>query len=546
MAIDFEALLLPISSEAPGGVEARDTPQYEAVFAEIERLTSPSADRQPDWPKIEAQSTELLKSVSKDFMVASWLSAAWIEKSGVEGLSAGLGLFAGLLKTYWSTGFPPVKRLRGRRNAVIWWTDRVVAWLVSTTPAALPLEAHTLLVERIQAIDSTFAEVDPEAPSLNELINLIKRLEVIEPVTAPDAVTNASASASAPAQAQQTASGSAAAGSSAMVGAANTNAVATVTAATGPQLGNLSKVTTLDGLVSALSSAFSYLGDASQKLAELDPNNPLAIGLSRFAARGALLSLPPAQGQATLIAPPAMAEVQSFETVCAAGNPQGVASFCEGRLATYPFWLDLDRQSALAYGAMGPEAASMRSAVIDEALAFVKRLPGIERLTFSDGTPFADEATQAWLATCQAERMGGGATDKFSAAKKQANESLGSGDSDAAVAALQDFLSNTRSGRDQFRARVALAELALGLKKDLDVQPLIDPLLDECERLNLMYWEPELALLAWRLKLRAARAIAKQLEDTQDLEKIAASQRVVQLALKQVSVLDFGEAMRQV
>ena len=308
MAIDFEALLLPISSEAPGGVEARDTPQYEAVFAEVERLTSPSADRQPDWPKIEAQSTELLKTVSKDFMVASWLSAAWVEKSGVEGLSAGLGLFAGLLKTYWNTGFPPVKRLRGRRNAVIWWTDRVAAWLGNTTPPALSLEAHTLLVERIQAIDSTFAEVDPEAPSLNELINLIKRLEVIEPVAAPDAVTNASA----PAQTQQTASGSAAVGSNAMASAKNTSAVATTTTATGLQLGNLSKVANLDDLVTALTSAFSFLGDASQKLAELDPNNPLAIGLSRFGARGALLSLPQVQGQATLIAPPAMAEVQSF------------------------------------------------------------------------------------------------------------------------------------------------------------------------------------------------------------------------------------------
>jgi DNA-binding FrmR family transcriptional regulator len=46
--------------------------------------------------------------------------------------------------------------------------------------------------------------------------------------------------------------------------------------------------------------------------------------------------------------------------------------------------------------------------------------------------------------------------------------------------------------------------------------------------------------------LRAARAIAKQLEDSSDLEKIAASQSAVQLALKKVSMLDFGEAMRQV
>lgn len=540
MAIDFEALLLPISSEAPGGVEPRETPQYEVIFAEVERLTSPSADRQPDWLKVETQSIELLKTVSKDFMVASWLSAAWVEKSGVEGLSAGLGLFSGLLNTYWDTGFPPVKRLRGRRNAVIWWTDRVTAWLNATTPAPLAIEAHSLLVERSQEIDRRLAEVDSEAPSLNELVNLIKRLDVIEPVSQP-ATQDAGTNASAPVQALQTD-----ASSSSMANAVNPGAVIPSGTVTGPQLGSLSKVANLDDWVSALSSVFGYLGDASQKLAELDPYNALAIGLNRFGARGALLSLPPAQGQATLIAPPPIAEMQSFETVCDAGNPQGVASFCEGRLSTYPFWLDLDRQSALAYGAMGPTAATMRSAVIDEVLAFVKRLPGVERLTFSDGTPFADEATKAWITTCQAERLGGGATDKFSEAKKQANESVGSGDSDAAVAALQDFLSNTRSGRDQFRARIALAELALGLKKDLDLQPLIDPLLDECERLNLMYWEPELALLAWNLKLRAARAAAKQLEDTQDLEKIAASQSAVQLALKKISMLDFGEAMRQV
>ncbi len=542
MAIDFEALLLPISNESPGGAESRETPQYEVVFAEIERLTSPSADRQPDWLKVEAQSTELLKTISKDFMVASWLSAAWVEKSGIDGLSAGLGLFAGLLKTYWETGFPSIKRLRGRRNAIVWWTDRVTAWLSTATPAPLPVDAHDLLVERIQGIDRTFAEVDPEAPSLNELVNLIKRLDVLEPAAAPaSAVAQDSSQTSSGAQGQQATASSGVIGSNS---AANTST--STIAPTGPQLGDLSKVANVDDLVAALDSVFAYLGDASQKLVELDPYNPLAIGLNRFGARGALLSLPQAQGQTTLIAPPPMAEMQSFQTVCDAGNPQGVAGFCEGRLATYPFWLDLDRQSAIAYGAMGPAAATMRSAVIDEVLALVKRLPGIEKLTFSDGTPFADEATKAWIATCQAERLGGGATDKFSEVKKQANENVGSGDSDAAVAGLQDFLSNTRSGRDQFRARVALAELALGLKKDVDVQPLIDPLLDECERLNLMYWEPELALLAWSLKLRAARAVAKQLEDTADLEKIAASQNVVQVALKKVSMLDFGEAMRQV
>lgn len=541
MAIDFEALLLPVSSESPCGDEARDTPQYGVVYAEIERLTSPSAERQPDWLKIEAQATELLKTVSKDFMVASWLSAAWVDRAGIEGLAAGSGLFAGLLKIYWETGFPPVKRLRGRRNAVLWWTDRVTAWLTNHTVAALAPEEHTLLVERLQEIDGVFAEFDPEAPSFNELINLVKRLDVLEPVATPvQTAGSLPATPQAPEQAAALPAGAQASSQGAVANAAKAPA-----AAAGPELGSLSKVASADDLVTTLAPVFSYLGEASQKLAELEPYHPLAIALNRFGARGALLVLPPAQGQVTLIAAPPSAEVQTFESVCQAGNPEGVTGFCEGRLATYPFWLDLDRQSALAYGAMGSAGAAMRAAVVDEVLTFIKRLPGLERLTFSDGTPFADEATLAWLATCQAVRAGAGAADKFSEAKKQANESLGSGDSDAAIATLQQFLSNTRSGRDQFRARLALAELGLGMKKDLDVQALIDPLLEECERLNLMYWEPELALLAWSLKLRAARAVAKQLEGSPDLEKNAALQNVIQLALKKVSMLDFGEALRQ-
>ena len=181
MAIDFQSLLLPISAENPGGIEPRETPQYEAIYAEIELLTSVSAERQPDWLKIETQAIDLFKTSSKDFLVGAWLSAAWVEKSGVEGLSAAFGLFDGLIQGFWETAFPPLKRLRGRRNALLWFTDRITSWLSSVTLPAMPQEAHDLLASRIKAIDKGLADLDPEAPSLNELISLIDRLDVIAP-----------------------------------------------------------------------------------------------------------------------------------------------------------------------------------------------------------------------------------------------------------------------------------------------------------------------------------------------------------------------------
>ena len=541
MAIDFQALLLPISEQAPGGIEARETPQYEKAFAEVERLSSVSSERPPDWPVVEAQATELLGTVSKDFLVAAWLSAAWIERAGVEGLSAGLGLFAGLLKDFWQTGYPSIKRLRGRRNAFLWWTDRVTVWLEATTIAALPAEEHAQLVERLKEIDRSFSELDPEAPPLNQLLGLVERLDIVaQAPEVQDTQTEALALAGTTANPVRAPAVSANAAPAAV-------AVAAVGAqGAGPQLGSLSRVSNIDELVNALNPVLAYLGDVGEKLTAFDPFNSLSIGLKRFGARGALLTLPTSQGQTTLIAAPPFAEVQNYEAICAANNPEGIIAFCEGRLATYPFWLDLDRQSALAYGSMGPQAASLRTAIIDEVLAFVARLPGVERLTFSDGTPFADESTKAWILSCQAERAGGGAGDKFSEIQKQAREAIGSGDPDLAVKALQEFVSNTRSGRDQFRARLALAELALGIKKEVDAQLFIDPLIDECERLNLAQWEPELALLAWNLKLRAARAAEKQLRDTLDAEKQASIQVVIQQTLKKISQLDFAEALRQI
>ncbi len=544
MAIDFQALLSPISEQAPGGIEARETPQYEKAFAEVERLSSVSSERPPDWPVVEGQATELLTTVSKDFLVAAWLSAAWIERAGVEGLSAGLGLFAGLLKNFWQTGYPSIKRLRGRRNAFLWWADRVTAWLEATTIAALSPEEHALLVERVKEIDRTFSELDPEAPPLNQLAGLIERLDIVAQAPVAQELHNEGAAVVSTAQPNSVTALPTTATRVATTPATVVQGAMGVSGA-GPQFANLANVSDSDALVTALSPVLAYLGDVSEKLTSLDPFNSLAIGLKRFGARGALLALPPSQGQTTLIAAPAFAEIQNYEAICAANNPEGIVAFCEGRLATYPFWLDLDRQSALAYGAMGPKATGLRNAIIDEVLAFVARLPGIERLTFADGTPFADESTKAWIASCQAARVGGGAGDKFSDIQKQAREAVSSGDPDLALQALQAFASNTRSGRDQFRARIALAELGLGIKKEVDAQLFIDPLLDECERLNLAYWEPELALLAWSLKLRAARAVEKQLRETSDAERQASIQVVIQQTLKKISQLDFAEAFRQ-
>lgn len=537
MSIDFQALLLPITAQEPSGQECCETPEYEQIFTEIQNLTSPVAARQPDWNKVEDLASEIFIKISKDFVVGAWLAAAWTEKSGLEGIKAGLGLFNGLVKDYWKTSYPGLKRIRGRRSGLIWWSDRVSGWLSSAQLSAISQQEHDALVKDVTALDHALGELDPEAPPLQELIRLLSDLEVIQAAADVDVL----ASTSLPnGQAVQSADIANAPGSVSGAMVSEEPVIAS------PSMPVLTEITTVDGLIDALSPVLNYLGDVSQTLSQIDPLNPLAISLARVAARSAMVALPQATGQQTLIAPPPNSDIQSFEAVMNAGNPEGLVGYCEARISTYPFWLDLDYQSALAYAAQGTQASAMRETVVDEVLAFVKRLPGVELLTFSDGRPFASDATRAWIIACQDEHRAGSETDDFLETKTKANTFINQGKIDEAIVSLQKYLSSTRSGRDRFRARLALAQMALGARQDIDPRPLVEPLVEECERLDLVQWEPELALAAWNLKLRASQVAHNLAIKNENTVQTQQAQEAIDSAIKMISMIDFSEAIRQI
>lgn len=544
MIIDVAPLLEPVSETVPGGADIRDTEDYEAIAAEIEKMTSPTSTGQVEWQKVETLGSRLFSTQSKDFMLAAWVAAAWTERYGIEGLGAGLQLQEGLVTRYWDTAQPPLKRLRGRRNALGWWIERTVNWLENKDIPPLREEIHQLMVGAAQSLDALLAERDPDSPPLNAFIQQIRRLEVIAPAEAPEP-TPAVAGATSPAQAD------APPGSHAPAASAPT---ATPTSATPPAAGPsgaprafndaapaADALDSLDAVIGALTPALSYIGQVTNALRTLDRFNPLAIEMGRLAARGALLSPPPAQQGATPFMPPPVAISDAFATIARSGNADGLIEFCESRIATFPYWLDLDRESARGYGMLGEAGAAMRQAVVQNTLAFIKRLPGIEHLTFSDGTPFADDATLQWIENCKAENKGGGGgpADRFSRVRLQALDALDAGHPDTAMQCYQTLIESTWSGRERFQARLALAELFLGLPGEADLVPLVSHLADECRQRQLATWEPALALQAWHLTLRAARQALATPSVAEDEHRRKACQQAAQDALRELAAIDF-------
>lgn len=541
MMLTIAPLLTPISETTPAGNEARSSEAYEAVAAEIEKLTSLSNTGPVDWALIEQQGAELLATQTKDFMLAAWLSAAWVERHGIEGLQAGLSLHAGYIDHYWETGFPPLKRVRGRRNALSWWIERSTQWLNVQALPALPPELCDTLVETAKTVDQRLSEIDPEAPALASFIRQLQNLDRLESAASlnPQNVLEAPQAPDPRAATPAMATGS----------PAVHNAPASALKSPDISLAALpampGDVTSLNDIITALNPVNHALGQLSTALMTLDRFQPLAIEMGRFAARSTVFESPPSQGHATTaIMPPPVAIADAFQTICEAGNALGIIEFCESRIQTFPFWLDLDFQSARGFAMLGEPGARMRQAVIKNVLSFVDRLPGIEQLKFSDGTPFASEQTKQWLDECkalQARTIDDNATEQaFALARK----TLQTGDADAAVSMYHDLCTQTTTRRDQFRARIAMAELFISIHGNADPVPFVQALADECQSYRLADWEPDLAAYAWRTILDACRQALSLPIARDDPAKRARYQQLNELALQQLAAIDFPAAMR--
>ena len=580
-SIDTSVLLAPISETTPAGEDIRSSESYEKVASEIEKLTNPSGSSATDWGLVERESSQMLATQTKDFMLAAWLSAAWMERHGAEGLRAGLELHAGLVETFWQTAQPPLKRLRGRRNAFAWWLERATHWLETVAPPPIPLAEQSAMVDAARRIDHALADLDPESPPLGSFLRQLKNLNVIAeaPTTEASSTAEPSSDAAGGTSAHTPADANAATQPGPTNGASLSSAPATPTpaaisngasaataptavpaaaptvplarpaslatplsTATAPALPD--QLTSVNDVVLALEALAGHLSHISSALLTLDPTQPLAIDINRFAARAAILEAPPAQGGMTaLIAPPAPI-IDAFQSICAANNAEGMTGFCESRIPAFPFWLDLDYESARGFAMLGERGAPMHEAVVRNVLAFTARIPQIEHLAFSDGTPFASDATRAWLEECRAANHAKVTQDEFANTEQDARKSTADGRADQAILAFQAFLQRARSGRDQFRARIAMLDLLLATQGNVDAVPIAQTIFDDTVRLGLADWEPALASQALQTVLKACRPTTIQPASVNEPRAPAAYEEMRHAALQQLARIDFPAATR--
>ncbi|MDR1124841.1 MAG: type VI secretion system domain-containing protein, partial [Deltaproteobacteria bacterium] len=413
---------------------------------------------------------------SKDIQIAAYLAVALWHNRGLEGLPEGLRLLSALLDAFWESAWPPVKRMRGRLNALNWWRERTQAFLQEQAEqnAGLAADLRDRILEALTGLDKTTAALLPDFPPLTDMAALIRRLS--PPVSEHGPEQNpppgspgpaAPAAASPPAQPSD------------------------------------------DPLV--LRRRFMAAGrEYLVKAMRMEPANASLWRLSRLVLWSGITALPTAEDNRTLLPAPDTAALDLARQKFEAGNALEAAFTAEEFMVTAPFCLDAQAVIFKALSALGPQFAGAAQAVRDENGRLAASLPGLEKLSFNDGAPFASPQTAAWLSNCSEQGRDGPENEKTEDkhGDNALNRSLAAARELLAQNKLHEALdaldaAKTNSPAINMRFKVAQLGLLCEAGESKTALALAEILLADSAARDLDNWDPGLALEALLAAQRA-------------------------------------------
>jgi type VI secretion system protein VasJ len=257
-------------------------------------------------------------------------------------------------------------------------------------------------------------------------------------------------------------------------------------------------------------------------------------------------SLPPATDGKTLIPPPDPQTAAMLQDIAGRGDWGALVQAAETQLSLYIFWLDLNRYSGVALERLGPPYRAAADAVCLETAGLLQRLPGLEKLTFADGTPLADQQTLDWLQTIFPGAAGatdisladagsqGPADDRFTEIFDQARNLVEENKLVKAVALLQEEMQHSFSACDRLRWRLALVWILITSKNSGLAMPHFDQLVHDIDTYRLESWDPDLALTCFKVILAGLKTLRDK-----------TAQQMGETILHRIARLDPLEALRQ-
>jgi len=470
----------PIAGGAPAGSSAKFDPEYQVVANEVAKLDMPAGGAVA-WKVVAEKGASILTSKSKDLVIAAYLAHAHHVTGGAAGLTNGCVLLIELMEQYWDTLFPEVKRLRGRANAIQWFAEKTALALATPPPAKLE-EVEALEAAAVKLADVCRARLAEMAPAFGAILEVVARMkEAVAPPPPPAPEPQAPAAA---------------------------GAQSGVAPAAPPPPAAPADDTDLPGY---LRGAGAALADAARRMRAADARDPNAYRVVRVGTWLGLTEEPAAEEGRTPVPPPAARE--ALQALLQGQQWAELLEAAEAAVAEDPLWLDPHRLAWQALGAMGPAHRKAQQAIVAEVRTLVGRLPALPGLAFSDGSPCADPATQAWLeeevgkAAARGSRPSGGAGEAATAKLAEARERLSGGQTAEGLGSAREAVAAAGSERERFLVRLEAARMFVAAGLDGLALATYQELDRQAQEQGLDDWEPALSVECLRGLVAAARAL---------------------------------------
>ena len=488
--------LLPISGESPVGQDPGYDDDFQHMREEVNKLSGADLERVVQWAQ------KLLKHNCKDLRVATYYLWARLHKDGEAGLADGLNLLAALVDRYADQVLPA--RPNSRKAALEWLAASKVLDSLSLHPEVVKSEAERTVAALVWLEQGLANWPENQRPELGPLHRALS--------------VRLAQSGGVDALVPQHSAGHGAGGHRAA-----------------PP-------------IAPIKSGRDLL-DAGRALAAYLREQPLgwlaAHHLMKSLRWDTVHQVPPQGANGfTRLAPPRSDCRAQLKRLYVQQNwsellEQTERIFAEG---VNHFWLDLQWYLYQALSKLPPPQDSWAAIARRDLGMFLERLPGLELLCWSDGSPLADETTREWIT----RDVSGNQPQQWLPAPLVATttvdaevlsleaEALAQADSDGVESALAWLAARpgVHSGRQRWQLRLLMARVAEQYSKnDLALHLLSE--LDACaQRQVLAQWEPELEFEVKARLLKLLRLKAQR----QDSDKPALAQRMEALLAALVSI----------
>jgi type VI secretion system protein VasJ len=435
-----------------------------------------------DFQLIVDRSRNILRSKSKNLLILAYMNVGLARTEGIFGIAEGMRALDIFRNSYWDNGFPTLKQMRLRGNALTFLFPKWKEWLELRFTPVMGDDVHIQdCLDVLSELSGFFMKNMGEfAPATTEIKGLLERHLRNAPKSAPPPPPPSET----PAPSSDTTSSS-------------TNTAAPTSSGEGVNL-------SLEDDESVRRS----LLEIGSHLQKQDPKNPLGYKLNRLAIWSEV-NFTPMSG---VFEPPYDFRVEFLLNELPKESPSTIISVIEEQIQDRPYhlWIDLQRILVQALEKAGEEYAEVRQTILMETAFLLKRVPDLPKVTFNNDLAFATSATINWIEEVVmpvlASGEGGGGNLMMTASEEEsslvaefqaAQKAVGQGGIANAVARLQNGMESDLSGRARFRRRFLVAVLCMKNGEFRVAAPLLESLIPEIEQNRLDRWEPALALDVW-------------------------------------------------